>query len=124
MSRIAIAVAAALAASLVIAGAAFSRADSTPTLKGTVGPGFSIKLTRNGAKVKSLHPGRYRFVINDKATIHSFVLEREHPGHFEKTLTSVTFKGTKTFVIRLAKGEWKYYCTPHESIMHGGFKVA
>lgn len=124
MSRIAIAVAAALALSLVVAGTALSRSSSTPTLKGTVGPGFSIKLTMNGKKVRSLHAGRYKFVISDKGSIHSFVLEREHPGHFEKTLTGVKFTGTKTYTISLKKGEWKYYCSTHESTMFGHFKVA
>jgi plastocyanin len=124
MSRTALALVATLAASLVVAGAALSSSESIPTLKGTVGPGFSIRLTRNGAKVKSLHPGRYRFLINDRGSIHNFVLEREHPGHFEKTLTGIRFTGVKTFVIRLTAGEWKFYCAPHESVMFGHIKVA
>jgi hypothetical protein len=36
------------AIALTVAGAAFSRSTSTPTLKGVVGPGYSIKLTKGG----------------------------------------------------------------------------
>ena len=62
-------------------------------------------------------------VVADKATIHNFVLERESPSHFEKTLTGVGFQGTKTATIKLTKGKWKYYCRPHESSMFGKFTV-
>ena len=39
---------------LTAAGSAFSHNSSTPTLKGVVGPGYSIKLTKGGKKVESL----------------------------------------------------------------------
>jgi len=51
------------------------------------------------------------------------VLERETGGTFEKQLTNVPFKGTKSIPIALKKGEWKYYCKPHEAGMHGTFQV-
>ena len=115
-------VAAAIAAAVV--GGAFARpAMTNPKLKGTVGPGFSINLTMNGKKVKTLKPGKYTFVIADKASIHNFTLEREKGGKFEKDLTDVSFTGTKTVTLKLGKGTWKYYCTPHESVMFGFFKV-
>jgi plastocyanin len=106
-----------------VAAAALARPAAIPKLKGTVGPGFTISLTQGGKKVKTLKPGRYTFVVSDKASIHSFVLERETGGTFEKTLTSVSFKGTKSATITLKKGKWKYYCKPHESIMFGFFTV-
>jgi plastocyanin len=112
---------AALAAA--VAAAALGRPAATPKLTGRVGPGFSISLKQGGKKVTTLTPGAYSFVVTDKASIHSFVLERLTGGKFEKTLTSVAFTGTKSAKITLGKGKWKYYCKPHESIMFGNFTV-
>jgi plastocyanin len=110
---------------LAVAGAAFGRSSSTPTLKGVVGPGFSIKLTMKGKKVKSLKAGTYKFVISDKSSIHNFTVEREKPSKpkIEKTITSTGFTGSKTMVIKLKPGRWSYYCAVHEPQMHGDFKV-
>lgn len=93
------------------------------TLNGTVGPGFTISLKKAGVRVRRIAAGRYRFVIADRASLHSFVLEKERGGHFERTLTTVPFVGTKSIVIALTKGHWKYYCRPHEATMHGEFDV-
>ena len=112
---------AALAA--VTAAAAVGRTAATPKLQGTVGPGYTISLKKSGQKVTKLKAGRYTFKIADKASIHSFVIEQETGGKFEKTLTSVGFTGTKSVTVTLKKGKWKFYCQPHESIMFGFFKV-
>jgi hypothetical protein len=110
---------------LVAAGAAFSRTTSTPTLKGVVGPGYSIKLTKGGKRVKSLKAGKYKFVISDKSSIHNFTVEREHPSKpkIEKHLTSTPFMGSKTVVMTLKPGSWSFYCSNHEAQMHGDFAV-
>jgi hypothetical protein len=100
---------------------AFAHGSAVPTLKGTVGPGFTISLKRNGVKVKTLKAGKYLFVISDKANIHNFTLQRGTGGG--KALTTVPFVGTKSVSITLTKGRWKYYCTPHEAIMFGYFTV-
>ncbi len=112
---------AALVASLAIVIPATA---STPKLTGTVGPGFTIRLTMGGKKVTKLKAGKYTFVISDKASIHSFVLEQVSGGKFEKELTGVGFKGTKTYTLRLKKGKYKYYCAPHEPTMFGYFTVS
>jgi hypothetical protein len=108
------------AIALTVAGAAFSRSTSTPTLKGVVGPGYSIKLTKGGKRVKSLKAGKYRFVITDKSTFHNFTVEREKPSKpkLEKHITSTAFKGSKTIVMTLKRGSWSYYCSIHEAQMH------
>jgi len=113
------------AIALTVAGAAFSRSTSTPTLKGVVGPGYSIKLTKGGKRVKSLKAGKYRFVITDKSTFHNFTVEREKPSKpkLEKHITSTAFKGSKTIVMTLKRGSWSYYCSIHEAQMHGDFAV-
>ena len=111
--------AAAIAAMLVLVTAASA---STPKLTGTVGPGYKITLTQGGKKVTKLKAGKYTFVINDKASIHSYGLDG--PNGFAKDFTSVSFKGTKTITVTLKKGKYKFYCQPHESFMFGNFTVS
>ena len=94
---------------------------STTTLRGTVGPGFLIKLTKAGAPVKSLAPGTYTFVVADRSAVHNFVLERK--GGPERALTKIPFTGTKTVTVKLTKGSWKFYCAAHPSTMVGRFAV-
>ncbi len=116
-----------LVAGLVLAGTAFSRATSTPTLKGVVGPGFTISLKKAGKSVKgkTLKAGTYKFVISDKSDFHNFTLEREKPKkpHFEFHITKTGFTGSKTKIITLKPGSWRFYCSIHEAMMHGDFKV-
>jgi plastocyanin len=112
-----------IAAALAVAGTAFSQGQSTPKLVGTVGPGYTIKLTKSGVKVRSLRAGTYRFAITDKSSLHNFTLERETGGRFEKHLTGTTFTGPKTVTVILKRGKWKYYCSVHESQMFGFYTV-
>jgi len=105
------AIAAAIAAPAALAG--------TPTLNGTVGPGFTITLTQGGKKVSTLKAGTYVFKIADKSSIHDFHLTG--PGVNKKTTVGGT--GNSTWKLTLKKGTYKYVCDPHASIMHGSFKV-
>ena len=126
MPRKALAILVVLAvAALAVAGAAFSRNSATPTLKGVVGPGYTISLKKGGKKVTSLKAGRYKLVISDKASFHNFTLEREKPSSpkIEKHITSTAFTGSKTLVMTLKKGSWRAYCSIHEDQMHQDFKV-
>jgi plastocyanin len=110
------------AAAAALAATGSSSAASLKTVNGTVGPGFTIGLTMQGKKVTKLKAGmRYRFVISDRADIHDFHLSG--PG-FNRVLTSVEFTGTKSFLLRLKKGSYRFVCDPHSSIMHGGFRVS
>lgn len=112
-----------VAVALVVLASATAQA-APPKLIGTVGPGFTISLTKGGKKVKKLKAGKYTFVIRDKATIHDFVLEKEKGrGTFERQFTTDPFVGTKRVTVKLTKGKWKYYCAPHESSMFGFFAV-
>jgi plastocyanin len=97
-------------------------AATSKTVKGTVGPGFTIGLTMHGKKLTKLKAGRpYRFVISDRSSIHNFHLSG--PG-INRVLTSVGFTGTKTFVLRLKKGSYRFRCDPHAGFMHGRFSVS
>ena len=99
MTRILTVAATAVGAALALALPAVA---ATPTYKGTVGPGFTIKL-----------------VVSDKSSQHNFHLRG--PGVNVKT--SVGQTGTKTFTVTLKKGTYKFMCDPHASFMKGSFKV-
>jgi len=116
--RIAI-LALALAAAAAVAATALARPSSAPTLVGTVGPGFTITLTKNGKAVKTLAHGKYTLVIHDKASVHAWSLDG--PNGYAKDFTKVPFVGTKTFSVDFKAGKYKFYCPPHESIMFGHF---
>jgi plastocyanin len=91
------------------------------TVQGSVGPGFTINLTLKGKRVTTLKKGvRYRFLISDQSSIHDFHLTG--PG-LNRMLTTVDFTGTKSFVLTLREGLYRYFCDPHSSVMHGSFRV-
>ena len=109
-------------AATALAAAGGGSAAAAKTVNGTVGPGFTIGLAIQGKKVTKLKAGTpYRFVIRDRATIHDFHLTG--PG-LNRVLTSVPFTGTKSFVLRLRKGSYRFVCDPHSGIMHGRFLVS
>lgn len=107
-----------LALSLLLAGTASA---APKTVVGTVGPDFTIGLKLDGKKVTKLKAGvAYRFVIKDQSSIHDFHLAG--PG-LNKVLTSVGFTGTKSFVLKLKAGTYRFLCDPHSDVMHGAFKA-
>ena len=119
MTRIRLVLAAAAALALVTA----APTSAAPTkLVASVGPGFTITLTKGGKKVTTLKPGSYSITVNDKSTFHNFHLTG--PGVNKKT--TVAFKGTpsKAWTVTLRKGTYRYVCDPHASQMKGSFKVA
>lgn len=108
------------AAALAVSGSGL--AASPKTVTGTVGPGFTIGLAMHGNKVTKLKAGTaYRFVIRDRSSIHDFHLSG--PG-LNRVLTSVPFTGTKSFLLRLRRGSYRFVCDPHSGIMHGRFQVS
>jgi plastocyanin len=88
---------------------------ATPSLQGTVGPGFTIKLASKPKKA-----GTYKLVVKDLASDHNFRLR----GPGVNVATSVPAKGTKTFTVKLQAGKtYRFVCDPHASSMKGSFKV-
>jgi plastocyanin len=118
-------IAVAMTTALASAGAALSGGTATKTLKGVVGPGYSISLKLNGKTVKRLKAGTYKIVVADKSNFHNFTLEREKPSKpkLEKHITSTAFTGSKTVTWTLKPGSWRAYCSIHEAMMHLDFKV-
>jgi plastocyanin len=109
-----------LATAFVALLAAPSAAAAPTKLVASVGPGFTITLTKGGKKVTSLKAGAYSITVNDKSTFHNFHLI----GPRVNKKTSVAFKGTpKAWVVTLRKGTYRYVCDPHASSMKGSFKV-
>jgi plastocyanin len=102
---------AAVVAALV---AALPAVAATPVVNGTVGPGFTISIAKKPTKA-----GKIKLVVSDKASIHNFHLTG--PGVNVKT--SVSGTGTKTFLVTLKKGTYKFVCDAHASTMHGTFTI-
>lgn len=104
---------------LLVAGAlAMSAvpASAATTLDGTVGPGFTMSLTKGGQKVTSLKAGSYTFKVTDKSSIHNFVLNG--PGVKNKEITGLALMGTKSATVTLKKGTYTYYCSPHPTMKY------
>jgi plastocyanin len=93
---------------------------ATPTLVGTVGPGFTITLTKAGKKVSKLKAGTYVFKIADKSSIHNFHLKG--PGIDKKTSVGANVK--VTWKLKLKPGKYTFVCDPHKSFMKGSFTVS
>jgi plastocyanin len=87
---------------------------ATPSLKGVVGPGFTISMT------KPKKAGTYKLVVQDKSNIHN--LRLRGPG--VNVATSVPAVGTKSFTVKLQAGKvYRFLCDPHPTSMKGSFKV-
>ncbi len=99
---------------LALAGTA-QAAPAAKTLRGTVGPGFTITVAK-----KSVKAGRYTIVIRDRSSIHNWHIKG--PGVNKKT--SVARTGTFTFKnVRLRKGTYTIVCDPHRSTMRTTLRV-
>src|SRR5881227_3842973 len=107
LTRISAAVIATVAAALLAASTSFGGANAAISLRGSVGPGFTIKLTKAGKAVKTLKAGTYKITVADRSAAHNFVLERE--GGAERVVTSLAFVGTNTVTVKLTRGVWKFY---------------
>jgi plastocyanin len=108
----------ALAATVSLTAVGLAQAASTraaaKTIKGVVGPGFTISVNK-----KTVKAGTYTFVVQDKATIHNFHITG--PGVNRSTKVSGT--GTTTWKLKLKKGTYRIVCDPHATSMKTTLKV-
>ncbi len=118
MRRAGLSAAVAAVAIALLAAPAQGSTEAT-ALTATVGPGFTITLTKGGKAVKTLKAGAYTVTVNDKSSIHNFRLKG---AGFNKA-TSVPKSGKTTWNVTLKKGTWRYVCDPHASTMKGSFTV-
>ena len=94
MIRTRLLTAAALTTSLALAAPALAGSSATPTpLAGSVGPGFTITLKKDGKAVKTLKPGSYKITVKDRSDEHNFHMLGAGAA---KVKTTVDFVGTKT----------------------------
>lgn len=107
-------VATSLAVFAVALTTALPAAAKTPAYKGTVGPGFTIKLAN-----KPTRAGKATFVVSDLSSSHNFHLV----GKGVNVKTSVSGTGTKRFTVTLQKGTYRFFCDPHKSFMKGSFTI-
>lgn len=118
MSRRALAVL--VLAALVVAGAAFARVTET-TLRGTVGPGFTIELRDGqGGPVTRLDAGPVELEVEDRSDEHN--LHLTGPGGVDVS-TTVAEVGSKAFRLTLVDGVYTFLCDPHPTRMRGTFTV-
>jgi plastocyanin len=102
-----------LVAATVAAIVALPVSAAAPKLAGTVGPGFTIKMT------KPTKAGKYTLVVSDRSDEHNFHLK----GLGVNVKTSVAKTGTRTFAITLGKGTYRFLCDPHATTMKGSFTI-
>ena len=111
---------AAMAAVAVIAFLPAGAAAQGTTLKGSVGPGFTISLKdANGAAVSHLDAGTYTITVDDLAAEHNFHLS----GPGVDQATDVDGTGTVTWTVTFTDGTYQFRCDPHASTMKGSFTV-
>jgi len=109
-----------LAGTLVVVAPSNASKTALPKLTGTVGPGFTISTKRLGKLFKTIRPGSYSITVADKSNIHNFRLRG--PG-VNKEITTISFVGTKTVIVKVRKGKYTFVCDPHATIMKGSFTV-
>jgi plastocyanin len=80
-----------------------------PIIRGTVGPGFTISVSRQQAP-----PGRYRLIVRDRGSMHNWHISG--PGGVDRR-TGVPFTGRREFTVRLRVGTYRIVCDPHSSQM-------
>ena len=105
-------------AALALAGGAGAQ---SPTLFGTVGPGFSIRVAdADGNRITRLPPGTYTLVVKDQAAEHNFHLSG--PGGLDMS-TDVEATGTFTWTVNFQVGTVHYQCDPHFTTMKGDITI-
>jgi plastocyanin len=104
----------ACATATAVAAFAGPAAAAPAKLTATVGPGFTITLSK-----KTVKAGTYLITVRDRSNIHNFHLTG--PGLNKKT--SVAAVKSYTWKVKLKRGTYKFVCDPHASIMKGTLKV-
>ena len=111
-------VAVAAAPAFVLAPAGAPSVSANPELLGTVGPGFTIRLTHpDGSVVRKVDPGTYDIVVRDLDSEHNFHLSGPGVDRFTDVEAIVNVTWTVTF----AEGRYELECDPHSSTMSGSF---
>ena len=87
-------------------------------LNGRVGPKKTISLRRSSGLVKAIPPAMYKIVVKDATKVDNFHLKG--PGVNKRT--GVSFKGTKSWTLKLGTGSYVYRSDAHPKLRRT-FKV-
>lgn len=109
---------------LLLAGAGAAAAvslarPSATALTATVGPGFSVKLLKDGQPVTHLDDGDYTITVSDLSSEHDFHLV----GKGVNEATSVEGTGTETWNVTFTDDQYLFFCDVHAATMQGSFTV-
>ncbi len=91
-----------------------ARDQALPRLRGTVGPGYTITISRNRVPA-----GRYRVVVTDSSSAHNWRIR----GTGVNEHTSVSATGRWGWRVRLRAGAYSILCDPHPSTMRTTLRV-
>ncbi len=112
--RSTLAVACVAATAIAVAAFAGPAAAAPAKLTATVGPGFTITLSK-----KTVKAGTYVVILRERSNIHNFHLI----GLGVNKKTSVAAVKSYTWTVKLKRGTYRFICDPHASIMKGTLKV-
>jgi hypothetical protein len=93
---------------LASAASPSDRGGTLPIIRGRVGPGFEITVSRHRAA-----PRRYTLIVRDRSPRHNWHIRG--PG-VDRT-TGVPFVGRREWTVRLREGTYRIVCDPHSSTM-------
>lgn len=111
-------VALAAGAAFVLAPVGTPSVSANPQLLATVGPGFTITLTRpDGSAVTKIDPGVYDIVVRDLADEHNFHLF----GLGVDKSTDVAAIVNVTWTVTFKDARYTFVCDPHSSSLRGSF---
>ena len=90
------------------------RSRGLPRLRGTVGPGNTITVSRH-----RVPPGRYRLVVIDESSAHNWHIQ----GRRVDRATSVVGTGRSVWRVRLRVGRYPIVCDVHATTMRTRVRV-
>lgn len=85
-----------------------------PRIRGTVGPGFTIDVSR-----ERVPAGRYKLVVRDQASDHNWHIE----GRRVDKRTTIGGTGRWVWKVRLRPGTYTILCDPHPTSMRTSLRV-
>lgn len=108
-----------VAAALALVVPVYALAQATQ-LKGTVGPTFTISLTKaDGSSVNGIDPGSYAIAVDDRGDIHNFHLF----GPGVDMSTSVPAVEMVNWDVTFVNGLYRLQCDAHPTLIRGSFRV-
>src|SRR4051812_32299341 len=95
------------------AGAPKASGPILATVRASLDARSALRVTVAGAKLSSLRPGSYRFVVADSSRKDGVMLRLV--GATPSPLTGAAYVGGRTRTTTLKAGTWKLYASSHES---------